>query len=252
MTSSSSSVGWLTCPRPNPEARLRLFCFPYAGGGTMIYRRWPSLLPPNVEVCLIQLPGRETRFREPPYTAMEPLVRDLAAALLPSLDRPFTFFGHSMGALISFELTRFLRRQHGLNPVHLFVSGRGGPQFSGNHAQLHQLSDSELREELRRLKGTPREVIDNEELMRMFLPGLRADFTLVETYAYMPEPALDCPISAFGGLEDDVWPRERLEGWCEQTRASFRLRMLPGNHFFLNTAQPILLECLSQDLTALV
>lgn len=245
-----SPAAWLICPRPNPRARLRLFCFPYAGGGTAIYRAWPSQLPANVETWLIQLPGRETRYREAPHTVMPTLVRDLTEAILPCLDRPFAFFGHSMGALIAFELARYLSGKHGIGPERLFVSGRGGPQFSGNCPRMHQMPDADLCDELRRMNGTPTEILDNDEMMRLFLPVLRADFTLVETYTCVPGPLLNCPIWAFGGDADDVWPSDRLDGWRAFTRTGFHKQLFPGNHFFLNSARAKLLQTLSQKLTA--
>jgi phosphopantetheine--protein transferase-like protein len=239
---------WVTCPRPNPQARLRLFCFPYAGGGTAIFRLWPASLP-NVEVCPIRLPGREARLREPPFTRLGPLVEALAKGIRPHLDKPFAFFGHSMGSLIAFELARHLRDRLGLSPVHLFVSGRGGPQFMAGLV-LHTLPEQAFRDELRRLQGTPAEVLDNEELMTFFGPMLRADFAVVETYTYLPGPPLDCPLSAFGGLQDANWgDEEGVAGWREHTRGPFRLRMLPGHHFFVNTAAPLVLQAIAEDLS---
>ena len=129
MAGSSVSTRWLACPQLNPQARMRLFCFPYAGGGASIFHRWPGKLPTMVEVCAVLLPGRGNRLTEPPFIQLSPLVQTLTEALLPHLTTPFAFFGHSMGALIGFELARQLRRQQGPSPVHLFVSGREAPQL---------------------------------------------------------------------------------------------------------------------------
>jgi medium-chain acyl-[acyl-carrier-protein] hydrolase len=123
MKTSLLHNNWVTCSRPKPQATLRLFCFHYAGGGAAIFRTWSDSLPSSVEVCAIELPGRGMRLKEPPFTQLEPLVQHLASALFPYLDKPFAFFGHSMGGLVSFELTRLLRREYGVSPVHLFVSG---------------------------------------------------------------------------------------------------------------------------------
>jgi medium-chain acyl-[acyl-carrier-protein] hydrolase len=242
---------WLSCPRPNPKARLRLFCFPYAGGDVLLYRPWAQGLPPTVELQLIQLPGRGVRLAESPFTSVEPLIRAAAPALLPYCDRPFAFFGHSMGAVISFELSHLLRSEHNLSPQHLFVSGRRAPQEAASHPPIHDLPEPEFIEELRQLNGTPQEVLEHAELLQLFLPLLRADFAVAENYRYEPRPRLDCPITAYCGMEDRDAPREQMEGWREQTTASFALRMLPGDHFFINSARALLLESLSRELVQL-
>lgn len=241
---------WLGWPKPNPLAQMRLFCFPYAGGSALIYRNWPERLISEVEVCAINLPGRAQRLREAPYTRLSLLVEELAPAVRPFLDKPFAFFGHSMGAMISFELARHLRREQALAPAHLFLSGRGAPHLVKEaDTPTFDLPDEEFVRELRRLKGTPQEVLDNPELMQLMIPLLRADFTVCQTYEYRQEPPLDCPITAFGGLQDKEVPREQLEGWREHTSSTFRLVMLPGDHFFLNSQREVLLRILSQELS---
>lgn len=251
MRSALSTDRWVNCPAPNPGAALRLFCFPYAGGASSIYRSWAEHLPLTVEVCAILLPGREARLQELPYTRLPPLIESLAEALLPRLDKPFAFFGHSMGALISFELIRELRRNRGLAPAHLFVSGRRAPQIENNDPPTYNLPEGAFIEDIRRFNGTPQEVLEHPELMQLLLPALRADFAICQTYAYTEEPPLECPISVFGGLEDHDAPREYLEAWREQTTASYSLRMLPGDHFFLRKYQPLLLRLLAQQLRQL-
>lgn len=238
----------VTCRSPNPEAKLRLFCFPYAGGGALSFRTWSDSLPPTIEVCPLELPGRGFRLKEPPLTQIKPLIEAIAYALLPYLDKPFAFFGHSMGGLVSFELVRLLRREYSLNPSHLFVSGRQAPQIPVSKSPIHDLPEPEFLEELRRLNGTPEAVLNSSELMQLLIPTLRADFAVLETYVYAPEAPLDCPISAFGGLQDREVSCEELEAWREQTNAEFSLQMLKGNHFFLHSAQSLLLQLLSQEL----
>lgn len=248
MKSSLIYNNWVTCPNRNPQAKLRLFCFHYAGGGASVFRTWSYSLPQSVEVCAIEFPGRGMRRRESPFTQLEPLVQHLASPLLPYLDKPFAFFGHSMGGLVSFELTRLLRREYGVSPVHLFVSGHRAPQVPDPNPPIHALPESEFLQELRRFNGTPEAVLENAELMQLFLPTLRADFAVVETYAYAPELPLDCPITAFGGLQDREVSCNELEAWREQTNASFVLEMFPGDHFFLHSVEPLLLQSLSQKL----
>lgn len=243
---------WFACPKLNPQASLRLFCFSYAGGRAAVFRAWPDDLPTTVEVCPVQLPGRGSRLRETPVTQLSPLVQAIVPALLPHLDKPFAFFGHCVGALVSFELARQLRRQYGLSPVHLCVSGCGTPQIPDPNPPIHALPESAFVEALRRRNRTPERILEHPEMLQLLLPILRADFALYETYTYTSEAPLDCPILAFGGLQDHAVSRERLAAWHEQTKASFLLRMLPGDHFFLHTAQPLLLRILSRELLQLV
>lgn len=242
---------WIAYHRPNPQARLLLFCFAYAGGGASVFRLWQEQLPPTIEVRAIQLPGRETRLRERPFTEITPLVQALAR-VVASEGRPCAFFGHSMGALVSFEVARHLRREGVALPHHLFVSGRRAPQVADRLAPISPLADGPFLAALRRYNGTPEAVLQNAEAMSLFLPILRADFALCERYAYRPEPPLDCPITAFGGVEDETVPPIDLAAWRLQTRATFAQHLLPGDHFFLNRYREPLLELLARDLTDLV
>lgn len=186
---------------------------------------------------------------EPPFTQLTPLVEAVTVALLPYLDQPFAFFGHSMGALVSFEVARLLRKNYQLSPVQLFVSGRRAPQLPNSESPIHALPEAEFLEELRRLNGTPEEVLANAELMEILLPVLRADFAVLETYGYSAEPPLECPITAFGGLQDTEVSCDHLEAWRNQTSAAFSLQMFPGDHFFLHSAQALLLQSLARQLS---
>lgn len=250
MTATSPVMQWFNVSRRHPHARVRLFCFPYAGGGAPIYRNWSRLLPPEIEVCAARLPGRDRRIKESPFTDLSEMVSVIAEAIVPYLDLPLAFFGHSMGAIISFELARKLRETQNQQPAHLFVSGRRAPQLPNDEPITHNLPEPQLLEELRRLKGTPTEVLEHPELMELMLPLLRADFSVVETYGYRPGAPLDCPVTVFGGLQDAEVSREDLEAWGELTNAAFSLRMLPGDHFFLNTpsTQELLLRAVAQQL----
>ncbi len=239
---------WFACHRPNPGASLRLFCFPYAGGGAQTFREWPDLLPPSVEVYPVQLPGRGARITEKPFTSIESLVETAAGALLPLLDKPFVLFGHSMGALVAFELARHLRRRAGLLPRKLIVSARVAPQVPDPSRPIHGLPEPELIAELRRLKGTPEELLNNAELLNLLLPTLQADLKAHETYVYESGPRLSCPIAALGGLQDDEVPGDSLQAWREQTTATFSHHLFGGDHFFLNTRQPFVLRIIAQEL----
>jgi medium-chain acyl-[acyl-carrier-protein] hydrolase len=235
--------------RSAPDPRLRLFCVPCAGRGAALYRGWPGFSAGEMELCAIQLPGRESRFRETPFTRMSDAVEQAAKALEPYLDLPFALFGHSMGAILCFELARHLRGRYGVGPIHLFVSARRAPQFPDPWPPLHRLPDAEFIAEIdRRYNGLPREVLANTELMELLLPVLRADVQMIETYAYEPGLPLDCPITAFGGLEDSGLKIEDLQGWHAHTNSRFETKLFPGGHFFVQSVPKEVLGTISQSL----
>lgn len=232
--------------------RLRLLCFPYAGGAAHIFHHWHQTLLEFVEVWAVQLPGRGRRLPEPPFTNLHDLVAAAAQALAPHLDRPFAFFGHSMGAMIAFELARHLRRAGAEGLAHLFVSGCRAPQLARTRPVTYDLPEQEFLAEIGRLKDTPAEVLSNPELMQLLLPILRADFTVTETCQYRDEPPLTCPLTVFGSLEDEDVPGESLSSWRAQTTAAFSLCLLPGDHFFLHGSQALLLKAVGRELQRIV
>jgi medium-chain acyl-[acyl-carrier-protein] hydrolase len=236
------SVSRLWSREPRPVARARLFCFPYAGAGASVYRLWANGLPPSLEVCTVQLPGREQRSREAPLTSIVELVHELVPALLPYLDLPFGIFGHSMGAVLASEVTRALAEAGNPLPQHLLVSGRRPPHIPGTESPMHGLPDAAFIAELnRRYRGIPAEILEQPDLMALFIPILRADLTALETYLPAPRAPLSCPITVFGGADDRLTPREHLEAWRSETSGAFQVRVYPGEHFFLNSERPRLL-----------
>lgn len=243
---SAIDTPWIV-RKARPAARLRLFCFPYSGGGATSFRGWADAMP-SLEVCAVQAPGRETRMREPAFVRIEPLVAEIVKAMRPMLDKPFALFGHSLGSFVAFETARALRREGLPAPKHLIVSGCPAPQVHDVKSPIHDLEDARLVDALRRYQGTPDEVLQNDELMNLLLPILRADFTIYETYAAKDEPPLDVPLTALGGLEDDHASRAELDAWRAQTTKSFVLRMFPGGHFFVHTARTPLLGTVLTDL----
>jgi len=240
---------WLKVPRPNAQARLRLFCIPHAGGGAATFRLWQESLPADVEVCAIQLPGREERLMEEPFSAIEPIVEVLAGELEPRLDLPYAIFGHSMGSLIGFELLRELRRRGLPGARHLFTSAHRAPQLPDRYPPVYHLPDEEFVQEVdTRYGAVPAAARADAELMELLLPGLRADVTVCDTYTYREDAPLECAISTYGGEGDHQVTREELEAWGEQTSGSFSFTMFSGDHFFLQTEQEPLLRAVSEDL----
>lgn len=214
------------------SARMRLFCFPYAGGNARMFREWHEWCEPDVEVIAIELPGRGINSRTPVIDSMSTLIERLLPVIDPLLDKPFALFGHSMGALISFELSRALRATGRKTPLRLFASGMRAPHLRSGY-QIHDLPDKQFVEALRSLNGTPAEVLGDNSLLDMFLPLLRADLRLAETYQFMPEPPLQHPITVFSGINDVTAPPERLNEWQRHTRSSCTVRLLDGDHFFI-------------------
>ncbi|HWU87309.1 MAG TPA: alpha/beta fold hydrolase, partial [Kofleriaceae bacterium] len=185
----------------------------------------------------------------PAYAELEPLVGALAEGLAPALDGPFALFGHSVGALVGFELARELRRRGRPRPSHLLVSGRPAPQLPPRYGPLSQLPDGEFLEQLYRRYGyTPPEDDDQlDELLDVMLPTIRRDVTVSDRYVYADEPPLDCPITVFGGLEDATVTRDELDAWRHQTRGRFETRMLPGGHFYLESDRTFLVRFIADS-----
>lgn len=238
---------WVQVSRPRPAARLRLICLPAAGGGASRYRDWPVHLPDDVEVVSVQLPGRENRFNEPPIESMEQLVGPLLDELAGYLIPPFALFGHSMGGLIAFELVRRMRPR-GVAPVHLFASGCRAPHLPSRSPDWHTLPDREFLVAIGELGGIPPELLAESQFLDAMLPMLRADCTLVETYAFHPQAPLSCPVSAFGGLRDKEVPPEDVRAWSRHTTGPFRVHLLPGDHFFVNSARADVLRSVVSEL----
>ena len=223
---------WFPGIETTPRGRLRLFCFPHAGGGTSAYLPWKTSLE-AFSVCPVRLPGHESRAAEKPVESMTAVVRLLADAIEPWVTDPFAFFGHSMGAGIAFELTRELRRRGKPMPATLAVSGTRAPQLRQGWVPPPPPSDEELVAQLRRLEGVPADVLEHPEALALMLPALRADLLLFRQYTYSVEEPLPVPIAAYAGAGDPNVRPEQVQAWGEQTSAGFEFREFPGGHFFL-------------------
>ena len=237
-------------PQGAPDG-LRLFCFPYAGAGASVFRGWSTDLPEGLEAYAVQLPGREDRFLEPAVADLGDLLDALAPALTPCLDRPFAFFGHSMGAVICWELARRLRDDAGLQPVRIIVSGSRALHYHEScPPDRLDLSEPALIDKLRRLNGTPRELLDSRQFRQTFLPAFRADVSLFAGYVHTGGEPLDCPVSAFGGTEDPRVREEHVRAWAELTTGSCEVTMFPGGHLFLNESRSSVVRSVARALGA--
>jgi len=237
---------WLRRLAVRPDRRARLLCFHHAGGSAAAFAGWPALLADDVETLAVQLPGREDRFAEPPYTAMAPLVTDLVDALAPVLAEPFACYGHSMGARVAFALARELTAQGHRGPEVLFVAGSPGPSLPVAVPGWDR-TDDELVEYVRGTGGVPPAVLADRELLTTMLATIRADLTVVATWPYRPAP-LRCPVRAFAGASDGYASPERMRAWRSETESSFALKVLPGGHFFPRDEPARLLAAVSHEL----
>ncbi|MDY7229488.1 thioesterase II family protein [Hyalangium rubrum] len=232
-TAGAAQKTWFPYWHPNPGARLRLFCFPYAGGTASVFHRWArSGTWPNVDVIAVQYPGHETRLQEPLSRRVPALVEALGPVIRPLLDRPFAFLGYSLGTYVSLELAHWLQYTGAPLPLGLMLAAASPPHLRRSQ-ELYTLLDEEFIAELKRYGGTPAQVLAHRELMELLLPVLRADFEMADEYRRDPEPRLSLPFTIWGGTEDaDVAPPALL-GWRDLTTHDFTLHLLPGGHFFL-------------------
>jgi surfactin synthase thioesterase subunit len=233
---SETPANWIIRPSPRADAQVRLFCFPFAGGGASAFKPWANALPDHFELCVIQMPGREERLAEPLMTDMSELVTALTQEIAPLTDRPFAFFGHSMGAIVAYEVACRLRDTGAGQLSRLFLSARAAPQLQQDGTPLRHLDDEAFIERLQKVYGAvPEAIRQSAELRDIFLPILRADVALLETHAdTRPEP-LPCPITALGGANDPAISAGMLAGWQDRTSAGFAQCEFPGDHFYVNS-----------------
>jgi surfactin synthase thioesterase subunit len=232
-------------------AARNLFCFAHAGGGPSFFRPWQAGLAPEIAVRRVALPGREWRLDEPPFRHITDLIDPLCTALEPCLDQPYALFGHSMGAVVAYEVARRFSRPSGSSetaPACLIVSGRRAPGLATGRRRLSGLPDEEFVAEVGRLNGIPAEVLTEPELLEMLLPPLRADFELAETYQPLPGGRLSCPVAAYLSTADPEVEYGGVLGWRETTTGEFTVRVFSGDHFYLKGGRPDVLNAVRDDL----
>jgi medium-chain acyl-[acyl-carrier-protein] hydrolase len=232
----------------NPKASLRVYCFPYAGGSAHAFERWQQHLPGNIEVAAVELSGRGRRSDEALVSDLDQHVADIVVSLSCHWETETVFFGHSMGAVIAFEVARALRVAGKRLPKRLYVSGHRAPHLPDQDQTLHTSPDAVLVDRLREWKGTPEEVLENPQLLSLLLPILRADLAAAAGYRYGADLPLECPIVAFGGLRDTEASPDELSAWRSQTTSTFELHLLEGDHFFIQDPNSGFMECFRQDL----
>ncbi|HEV2376578.1 MAG TPA: amino acid adenylation domain-containing protein [Streptosporangiaceae bacterium] len=247
VASVSSVDDWLLGHRPSGRATTRLLCFPFAGGGASLYRGWRARLPAEVDLCAVQLPGRQTRLSEPPSAELPALVEAVSTALWPLADLPWVLFGHSFGGLVAFELAQLLA-ERGHPPAHLFVSALRPPHLLGARDGDRERSDTELVAKLRQPGGLVADEVSHQDVLDFALPAFRADVSMLDRYIFQPRPPLEVPLSVFGGAEDTHPAPDELAAWQRHTRGPFRARVVPGGHFFLAGQEASLCGALVSDL----
>lgn len=240
---------WLRRFHPPPESGARLICFPHAGGSATYFLPLSAALSTSVDVLGVQYPGRQDRRSERAIGDMAALADEVFGVMRSLADRPLAFFGHSMGAVLAFEVARRFADEAAQVPLALLVSGRRAPSIHRND-QLHRKSDAVLVAEIKRLSGTDASLLADDEVRQMVLPAIRSDYRATETYHYRPGPKLSCPISAFVGDSDPRVTVDEAQAWRHHTAAGFRCRVFAGGHFYLNGQHADVVNAISEDIAA--
>jgi medium-chain acyl-[acyl-carrier-protein] hydrolase len=231
------------------QPQVRLFCFPFAGGSAPVFAGWGALLKPEIEVWAAQPRGRGMRFREAPYQSVAEMVEDYLSVLRLNLDMPFAFYGHSLGGLVAFELTRQLQAEGLTAPEHLFIGASVPPSLGLIHPEIHHLVDNQFVNAIQeRYAGIPSAVLNEPELMDMFLPVLKADFTAYERYKFTQETPVNCSLTAFAGIDDPGITARVIENWERHTQGTFILHTVPGDHFFLTLSREFVITTIKKSL----
>lgn len=240
-------MSWLRRFHPAPGGRKRLVCFPHAGGSASFFFPMSRQLRGQVEVLAVQYPGRQDRLAEPPRTAIADLADEIAPAVRDLSAGPLAFFGHSMGAVVAFEVALRLERDAGRRLVRLFVSGRRAPSCYRDE-RVHHTDDAGLVAQMRQMQATDPAVLADPELLSMVLPAVRSDYQAVETYRHRPGTAVSCPVTVLLGTEDTLTTVDEAQAWAGHTSGAFELRRFPGGHFFLRDRPGEVVEAVTEHL----
>lgn len=239
--------GWYLEYKKNSSASVRLFCFHHSGGGASFYYPWINHLSPSIEMIAVQLPGRENRFTEPLNNSVKDIVAQLSARFDVYTDKPFFVFGHSLGALMSWEFTKSIHQLYSIHPCHMIISATKAPHLPFRMNNLNRFNDNnDLKEQLKIYNGIDERLLNNEELLDLFLPIVRSDFSIYESYSYSESKPLPCDILALSGIDDKTVTPEEIFAWDKYTEGKFELLSFPGGHFFLRDNQKRILEIINQ------
>lgn len=238
---------WLIRYNGDDSSAIRLFCFHFAGGSALAFKSWAQYLPDDVELIAIQLPARDGRYSEPALTDMSQVIAGLIPVIAPYLDKPYIIYGHSLGALIGYELIRTIHKMGLASPKLFVASAHRAPHLVARAKPIYTLSDKEFITKIGRFEGTSKIILENEELMSAFLPRIRSDFQILETYDYQPYVPLDTPILALMGRDDTHVNETELLGWAEHTKKNFRCHFFEGGHFFIKIAEKELLNVINHE-----
>ncbi len=244
---------WIAHRSHSAPLRLRLFCFHHAGGAANVFRDWGTKVPKGVEVCPVQLPGHSTRMGEPLPTNLRQVISEAAVGLAPELTVPYVFLGHSLGALVAYELAHELGHTGKAGPRHLIAAARVAPSVAVPGSSIHALPDDDFIDALRtKYNAIPAEILRERELLQLLLPVMRADFRLHETYRYSARQPLSCGLSVYGGVHDDSVTEAHLLAWRLETNARFSKTMIPGDHFFIHAGRPEFTRAIAAELEAVI
>ena len=242
---------WLHGMQKDSDVDFRLFCFSYAGGGASTYLRWRAHISKSTDICAVQPPGREGRISESPISDLKILISNIADVITPHTNIPYAFFGHCNGALISYELFRELRRRGVTLPEHMFISSFRSPERVNINKVLNDLPESEFLSLLRTYGGIPDSILNDKEIIQSLMPTLRADFSLHENYRYTEEEKINCPLTIYGGLKDNIVPRKELVGWRDMTSAGAKIKLFPGGHFFIDSHTKSVVKSINSELQSM-
>jgi medium-chain acyl-[acyl-carrier-protein] hydrolase len=235
---AAAASTWFFRPKINQRAKIHLFCFPYAGGNAEIYHSWPDYLPDEIEMIAIQYPGHLKSLGEKPFTRMSALVAAIYDEIKDYFDKPYAFFGHSMGAMITYDLCQYLNSKNAPLPVHIFQAARRAPHIQSIQPALHSMSTAEIISVMRNFSMLPEEIISNDYILQLILPGIIADFEIVETWQYNPQAKpLHVPMTVFCGVNDNQATRNDMEAWRKHTTGEFKIYIYPEQHFFIHHEQ---------------
>jgi medium-chain acyl-[acyl-carrier-protein] hydrolase len=228
---------------------IKLFCLPYAGGSAMVYNRWKLSINGMIQIRPVELTGRGKRFTEPYYDNLMQAVDDIYRLVKPELNGLYAFYGHSMGSLLVYELVRKINSLPHPQPVHLFLSGGSPPHIRKSDKVYHKMPEEQFKEEIFKMGGTPREVFENKELLEIFIPLLRADYKILETYEFQPEhPVFDCGITLFNGKEDEEVTSDEIRQWQRYTKVQCPLHEYESGHFFIHDQMEDIVQIINDTL----